>query len=102
MGKFALLKAALSKGHLALVILAVINSAIAVYYYLGIVREAVFRDPEARPAIALNWASRTLCVVLIAGIVLLGIAPGSLLDHISASYAGIAKPPATITVVSPP
>src|SRR5258708_15884895 len=51
MGKLSLLKAALAKGHLALVILAVLNSAIAVYYYLGMVREAFFRDPGNRPAL---------------------------------------------------
>ena len=52
MGKLSLLKAALAKGHLALVIIAVLNTAIAIYYYLSIVREACFRD-STRPAILL-------------------------------------------------
>ena len=49
MGKLSLLTAALSKGHLALVIIAMINAAIAVYYYLSVVREAWFRDPGDLP-----------------------------------------------------
>jgi NADH-quinone oxidoreductase subunit N len=86
MGKFTLLKAALAKGHLALVLIAVINAAIAVYYYLSVVREAWFRDPpKDSPVILLDWGTRALCIVLITGILALGVAPGRVLDTISAS-----------------
>ncbi|MCC7263223.1 MAG: NADH-quinone oxidoreductase subunit N [Candidatus Latescibacteria bacterium] len=85
MGKFALLKAALNRGHLWLVILAVINAAIAVYYYLGVVREACFRETSEQPAIVLAWPARLLCLLLIAGILGLGIAPGAVLDTIATS-----------------
>jgi NADH-quinone oxidoreductase subunit N len=89
MGKLTLLTAALAKGHLALVILAVVNTAIAIYYYLGIVREACFRDPGDRPAIALDGPTRLLCLVLLVGIVLLGVSPALVLDTISHSLAGL-------------
>jgi NADH-quinone oxidoreductase subunit N len=82
-GKFALLKAALAKGHLALVVLAVINSAIAIYYYLGLVREACFRDAGDRPSIALTGTTRALCVALILGVLALGVAPDRPLEVIS-------------------
>jgi NADH-quinone oxidoreductase subunit N len=85
MGKFALLKAALAKGHLYLVVLAVLNAAIAVYYYLRVVREACFREVEAAAPIALSWPSRLLCLLLIAGILGLGLAPGPVLDLLSTS-----------------
>ena len=86
MGKFALLKAALNKGHLWLVVLAVINAAIAVYYYLGVVREACFREETAaQPPIILPWSARLLCVLLIAGILGMGVAPAALLDTIATS-----------------
>jgi NADH-quinone oxidoreductase subunit N len=86
MGKFTLLKAALAKGHLALVLIAVINAAIAVYYYLSVVREAWFRDPaKDSPVILLDWGTRALCICLITGILALGVAPGRVLDTISAS-----------------
>jgi len=100
MGKLSLLSAALAKGHIFLVVIAMLNAAIAVYYYLCVVREAVFRDPGDRPPIQLDWATRALCVLLIGGILALGIAPGRVLDTLSTSVAGIigTPPPATSAV----
>jgi len=92
MGKLTLLSAALDKGYLALVIIAVINAAIAVYYYLGVIRESWFRDPGDLPAISLDWPTRALCVVLIGGILVLGVAPTRILGTISTSVAGLNSP----------
>lgn len=92
MGKLSLLKAALAKGHLALVILAVVNSAIAVYYYLVIVREACFRDPINPAAIRINGTTRLVCTLLIAGILALGVAPARLFDTLSSSIASMNAP----------
>jgi NADH-quinone oxidoreductase subunit N len=100
MGKFALLKAALAKGHLALVIIAVVNTAIAIYYYLAIVRESCFRDGEKLPAIAVNSATRALCVLLILGIVILGVAPSGLLETISSACADTIQPIQPSTVMN--
>ena len=66
-----------------------VNAAIAVYYYLSVVREAVFRDPGERPPIRLDWPTRALCVLLIAGILALGVLPGRVLNTLSASVAGV-------------
>jgi NADH-quinone oxidoreductase subunit N len=93
MGKLTLLSAALSKGFLALVIIAVVNTAIAAYYYLSVVREAWFRDPGNLPAIKLDWPVRAVCVVLIAGILALGILPGRLLNTLSHSVASTTAAP---------
>jgi NADH-quinone oxidoreductase subunit N len=87
MAKLTLLKAALAKGHLTLVIIAVLNTAVAIYYYLALVREACFREPEGRHQIRLDASTRALCVVLIAGVVLLGLAPAGLLEHLSTALA---------------
>ncbi len=87
MGKFTLLSAALHKGHLALVIIAVLNAAIAVYYYLSVVREAWFRDAGDLPPIRLDWPTRVLCVLLMTGILALGVVPARVLDTISTSVA---------------
>jgi NADH-quinone oxidoreductase subunit N len=92
MGKLSLLKAALAKGYLTLVVIAVLNSAIAVYYYLSMVREACFRDPGNRPLIALSQPVRAVCVLLMAGILILGVAPQFVLDNISSSYASMNLP----------
>ena len=87
MAKVNLLSAALSKGYLALVIITMINAAIAVYYYLGLVREAWFKDPGNLPAIRLDWPTRALCLLLICGILALGILPARMLNTISTSVA---------------
>jgi NADH-quinone oxidoreductase subunit N len=98
MAKFSLLTATYGQGHLALAVIAVINSAIAVYYYLQVVRQAVFGESSstAVPApIVLTWPTRALCVVLIAGIVALGVAPGTVIDTISHSLAFVHSGPVT-------
>jgi NADH-quinone oxidoreductase subunit N len=89
MGKLSLLSAALNKGHIFLVVIAVINAAIAVYYYLCVVREAIFRDPGDRPPIRLDWSTRALCMLLIGGILALGVAPARVLDTLSTSVAAV-------------
>jgi NADH-quinone oxidoreductase subunit N len=98
MAKLSLLTAAWNRGHFALVIIAVVNSAIAIYYYLQIIRQAVFG--EASPAagaepIVLTWPTRALCVVLIAGIVALGLAPATVIDALSGSLAVVTSGSAT-------
>ncbi len=92
MGKLTLLSAALEKGYICLVVIAVINAAIAVYYYLCVVREAVFRDPGDRPRIHLDWPTRALCVLLITGILALGLAPAYVLKTLSSSVDNLNTP----------
>jgi NADH-quinone oxidoreductase subunit N len=87
MGKLSLLTAAWAKGHSTLVILTMVNAAIAVYYYLCIVREAWFRDPGQLPPIRLDWPTRVLCVLLMAGILALGVMPAHVMDTISTAVA---------------
>jgi NADH-quinone oxidoreductase subunit N len=102
MGKFSLLSAAYSQGHLALVIIAVINSAIAVYYYLQVVRQAVFGETNPNSVttpIVLALPTRALCVVLIVGIIALGVAPGAVIDTISHSLAFVTTNPTAALLV---
>jgi NADH-quinone oxidoreductase subunit N len=96
MGKLTLLKAALAKGHLALVVIAVVNTAIAIYYYLGIVREACFRDPASELKVAIDRPTRALCILLIAAILVLGVAPGRVIDGISSSLSNSSPPSPTL------
>lgn len=85
MGKFTLMAAALSRGHVILVIIAVVNAAIAVYYYLSVIRESWFRDAAELAPIRLDFSTRLVCVALIGGILALGIMPGRVIDTISGS-----------------
>ena len=87
MGKFSLLFAALGQGHTALVVLMVINSAIAVYYYLRVVKETAFGDPVDLTPIRLDLPTKALCIALVVGITILGIAPERILSTISSSLA---------------
>jgi len=95
-GKFGLLSAALAKGHLALVIITVINSAIAIYYYLQVVRKSVFgekgTDGPAPELLSIDLSTKILCVLLIIAIVWLGVAPGPIMNAIASSLAGINLP----------
>lgn len=97
MGKLALLKAALARGHLALVLLAVVNSALAIYYYLVIVREACFREPAVQGRIRLTSPTRLGCLLLVAGVLVLSVAPSGLLDRLSSA---IGETRATVAATS--
>jgi NADH-quinone oxidoreductase subunit N len=97
MGKLSLLTAALAKGHLALVIIAMVNAAIAIYYYLSVVRKAVFgevSDTTRTAPISLDWPTRVVCTALIAAIVLLGVAPSRVLSSYTKSVASVTTPAA--------
>jgi len=98
MGKLTLLSAALNKGFLALVIIAVINTAIAAYYYLAVIREAWFRDAGNLTPIRLDLPTRASCILLIAGIIAMGIVPGRLLDTLSVSVAKATGAPTEIVL----
>jgi len=93
MGKLGLLTAALNRGHLALVVITVINSAVAIYYYLRIIRAAFFGESEEVAApLKLNWSTAVLCVLLIASITALGVAPAGVVETISRSLAAVRFP----------
>jgi len=79
MGKFMLLTAAYKAGFLPLVIMAVVNTAIGMYYYLCVVKAAYSADPEGRPTIAVGPAAKIVSALLVVAIVALGVAPDRVL-----------------------
>ncbi len=74
-GKFLLLLGALKQGHLILVILAAFNTAIAIYYYLSIVRVTFCSDTEDRGTVTSTGLNNTLAVFLILIIIVMGVMP---------------------------
>lgn len=74
-GKFLLLLGALKQGYLILVILAAFNTAIAIYYYLSIVRVTFCSDSENRGAVASSGLNNTLAVLLILTMIVMGVLP---------------------------
>jgi NADH-quinone oxidoreductase subunit N len=80
MAKFMVLTSALQADHLLIVCLAAINTAIAIYYYLSVVRAAYTADPEDRPAIAVHPMIQATGIVLVIVIVLMGALPAKFVD----------------------
>jgi NADH-quinone oxidoreductase subunit N len=79
-GKFFLFTAALNQGHLTLVIIAAVNAAISIYYYLNLVRLAYGQDPNGLPAVTLSFSNRLLNYGLILAILLMGTLPSWFID----------------------
>ena len=79
MGKFLLFTTVWGAGFRVMVILAAINTALSIYYYLSVVRVAYLNEPGEQPAPVVGLASRALCIALIALIVVMGLLPGSLI-----------------------
>jgi len=74
-GKFLIFTAALQKGFYALVIFAVMNAAISLFYYLKMVRAAYSQVDDAGETVALSTQATILGFFLIASIILTGILP---------------------------
>ena len=89
MGKFMLLAGALKAGHLSLVILAAINTAIAIYYYLSVVRISYCTDPEERPEVAVAPLTQAISIALVLIIIAMGIMPAAVVDIATAAVRGI-------------
>jgi NADH-quinone oxidoreductase subunit N len=87
-GKFYLFAAAVEKGYIWLVLIAVVNSAISLFYYMRVVMVMYMREQPAG-GIGLN-PSPALCTALflaVAGTLFLGIFPGPILEFARASAA---------------
>ena len=79
LGKFYLFRAALAEGHLALVIVAVLNSVIAVYYYLRPVVVMYMTQPDAEALEVSPALPATLALVALVGLTFwLGVWPAPL------------------------
>lgn len=79
-GKFLLLLGAFKQGHLLLVVLAALNTAIAIYYYLSIVRVTFCTDSEDRGPVVSSRVNNLLSVFLIVVIVVMGVMPSKFIE----------------------
>jgi NADH-quinone oxidoreductase subunit N len=80
MGKFMLLTGAYKAGHLPLVILAAINTAISIYYYLSVVRVTYSANAEDRPAVVVGGIAKAVSVALVLIIIAMGLLPDPILQ----------------------
>jgi len=86
-GKFMLLVNALKEDYLLLVVLAAINTAIAIYYYLSVVRLAFCTDTEDRGTVQTGFLTNAASVLLIICIIVMGIMPTKFLNLAESSIS---------------
>jgi NADH-quinone oxidoreductase subunit N len=85
-GKWAVFAAALSAGAWPVVVVAVLMSAVAAYFYVRIIVVMFFADPvgdgpQDRPSVTVpSVLTSTVIAVGVAGTLVLGVVPGPLLD----------------------
>ena len=86
MGKVVVFSAALGEGYRWLVIIAVLNTAISVYYYLRLIVVMFFRERTTEwraPRIPASVA--VVLALTVAGVLLLGLFPGSVITAFRAA-----------------
>ncbi|MEE8484234.1 MAG: NADH-quinone oxidoreductase subunit N [Nitrospinota bacterium] len=91
LGKFYVFMSAVNAGLYGLVLIAVINSAIGVYYYLRIIVAMYMRDkPEddRLPPVVASPALIAALVISVWGVLRLGIVPGRYIEMASAAFLG--------------
>jgi NADH-quinone oxidoreductase subunit N len=89
MGKFMLLAGALKQGYLLLVILAAINTAIAIFYYLSVVRITFCSDPDNNNSITNGFFTNATSILLVFIIVIMGVIPQRFIDFATLAVQSI-------------
>jgi len=80
-GKLLIFTAAMQKGYFTLVLIAMINVVISLYYYLLVVKAAYLLEPaEELPDLKISPSIRVLTGILISVMIVAGIFPTHLID----------------------
>ncbi|HEY7363559.1 MAG TPA: NADH-quinone oxidoreductase subunit N [Methylomirabilota bacterium] len=91
-GKVYLFGAAVRAGFVWLAVIAVLNSALAAYYYLRVIVYMYMRDPEGASASPVpSFAGALALAIALVGIVLLGVAPAPFADLATAAVAPLLR-----------
>jgi NADH-quinone oxidoreductase subunit N len=90
--KFYLFGSAVRAGYIWLTVIAVLNSAIAAYYYLRVIVYMYMREPEGEPtAVAPSFAGGLALAIALVGIVLVGVIPSQFADLAQAAVAPLLR-----------
>jgi NADH-quinone oxidoreductase subunit N len=90
--KFYLFGSAVRAGYIWLTVIAVLNSAIAAYYYLRVIVYMYMREPEGEGvAVAPSLAGGLALTIALVGIVLLGLVPAPFADLAQAAVAPLLR-----------
>lgn len=80
-GKFLVFAAAMEKGYITLVIIAMINATISLYYYISVVKAAYLMEPDVeQPRLPVSMPTKLLTGALVTLMVVFGVAPSYLLE----------------------
>jgi NADH-quinone oxidoreductase subunit N len=91
-GKFYLFGSAVQAGYVWLTVVAVLNSAIAAYYYLRVIVYMYMREPDGAGAqVASSFAGGLALAIAALGIVLLGVTPTPFVDLAQAAVAPLVR-----------
>jgi NADH-quinone oxidoreductase subunit N len=91
-GKFYVFGSAIRAGYVWLTVVAVLNSAIAAYYYLRVIVYMYMREPDATATRAApSFAGGLALVIAAVGIVVLGLAPAPFADLAQAAVAPLMR-----------
>ena len=85
-GKFLVFAAAMQKGHFTLVLIAMINVVISLYYYLLVLKAAYLQEPlEEKPALRISSPIKILAGALVSVMIVAGIFPRHLIELANAA-----------------
>jgi NADH-quinone oxidoreductase subunit N len=91
-GKFYLFGAAVRAGFVGLAVIAVLNSAVAAYYYLRVIVAMYMQEPEGAPIVlAPSFAGGLALTIAVVGVVLLGVMPAPFADLAQAAVAPLLR-----------
>ncbi|MBW1981013.1 MAG: NADH-quinone oxidoreductase subunit N [Deltaproteobacteria bacterium] len=89
-GKFLVFAAAVARGHLVLVIIAMINATISLYYYILVVKAAYLLEPDVEmERLNISMPTKVLAGALVAVMVVIGIYPHHVLEVARAAAKGL-------------
>jgi NADH-quinone oxidoreductase subunit N len=87
-GKLFIFVAAMQQGYLVLVLVAMANVVISLYYYLLVLKAAYLDEPARAPEpIDMKLSGRVMAMVMIAMIVGIGFYPTALFDLVQAAVS---------------
>jgi len=80
-GKFYIFAGAIKAGYIWLAVLGILNSAVSLYYYLRVIVQMYFKDPEEDFAwVKMNAATVISIGISVIGVLYLGVFPNTLMN----------------------
>ena len=79
-GKFYIFQAALNEGYVLLVVMAVLNSAISLYYYLKVIVFMYMKEPKGEFQISLTPITLLVIIIGVIGTIQMGLFPGPVIS----------------------